>query len=80
MLIFYHRHVGIQGTWINVMNASITRRLTPIISLQHEGWDTNVQAPSILTEAGIHVALKSDHPVTNAVSFNMSTIDSKCLI
>ncbi|KAI8093884.1 uncharacterized protein BX664DRAFT_330873 [Halteromyces radiatus] len=33
---------------------------------KHEGWSTNVHAPGILTEAGIPVAFKSDHPVMNA--------------
>ncbi|KAI8972060.1 hypothetical protein BDF20DRAFT_915791 [Mycotypha africana] len=31
-----------------------------------EAWDQNVHAPKILDEAGIPVAFKSDHPVTNA--------------
>ncbi|ORX60590.1 composite domain of metallo-dependent hydrolase [Hesseltinella vesiculosa] len=33
---------------------------------KREAWFTNVQAPNILTEAGIPVAFKSDHPVMNA--------------
>ncbi|KAI9019283.1 hypothetical protein CLU79DRAFT_759500 [Phycomyces nitens] len=31
-----------------------------------EAWDQNVNAPSILADAGIPVAFKSDHPVMNA--------------
>ncbi|KAI9252557.1 hypothetical protein EDC94DRAFT_620964 [Helicostylum pulchrum] len=31
-----------------------------------EAWDQNVHAPKILDKAGIPVAFKSDHPVTNA--------------
>lgn len=36
---------------------------------QAEAWDQNVHAPKILDAAGIPVAFKSDHPVTNAVSW-----------
>ena len=35
---------------------------------KHEAMDQNVNAPNILSEAGIPVAFKSDHPVMNAVS------------
>ncbi|KAG2228204.1 hypothetical protein INT45_010996 [Circinella minor] len=33
---------------------------------KHEAMDQNVNAPKILSKAGIPVAFKSDHPVTNA--------------
>ncbi|KAI8331050.1 hypothetical protein BC941DRAFT_439652 [Chlamydoabsidia padenii] len=33
---------------------------------KQEGWSQNVHAPDILTDAGIPVAFKSDHPVMNA--------------
>ncbi|CAO3609416.1 unnamed protein product [Cunninghamella echinulata] len=33
---------------------------------KHEGWYQNVRAPNILSDAGIPVAFKSDHAVTNA--------------
>ncbi|ORZ24343.1 hypothetical protein BCR42DRAFT_402733 [Absidia repens] len=33
---------------------------------KQEGWYQNVHAPNILTDAGVPVAFKSDHPVMNA--------------
>lgn len=75
MLMFYYRHVGIQGRIMGseTYEYNKTTDMTFCI-LQHEGWDTNVEAPSILTEAGIPVALKSDHPVTDAVSIESSAL------
>jgi imidazolonepropionase-like amidohydrolase len=44
-----------------------------------EAMDGNVRAPQILEEAGIPVALKTDHPVLTAVSRNRSLNESLLL-